>query len=122
MVIQIKQILSKVWKFEIAYNSKYDDEYGKLVSTKKMHSLPIEYYEASWTSFSRQSITVRSIPIKSAMIDSSNYRYQNGSDVYISRIVKDLLTPEEITAVAQAHRNMRDTFIHWRWFNVYTAP
>lgn len=45
------------------------------------------------------------------MIDSSNYRYQNGSDVYISRIVKDLLSPEEVTAVAQAHRNMKDTFI-----------
>ncbi len=73
--------------------------------------MPVEYYEASWTSFARQPITVRSIPIKSAMIDSSNYRYQNGSDVYISRIVKDLLSPEEITSVAQAHRNMRDGFV-----------
>lgn len=76
-----------------------------------MMSIPIEYYEASWTSFARQSVTIRSIPIKSAMIDSSNYRYQNGSDVYISRIVKDLLSPEEITAVSQAHRKMKDTFI-----------
>lgn len=45
------------------------------------------------------------------MIDSSNYRYQNGSDVYISHIVKDLLSPEEVTSVAQAHRNMRDEFM-----------
>lgn len=45
------------------------------------------------------------------MIDSSNYRYQNGSDVYISRIVKDLLSAEEVTSVAQAHRRMRDTFM-----------
>ena len=97
-------------KFEIAYNNKYDDEYEKIIQKKNLQSLPIEYYEVTWTSFSRQVITVRSIPIKSAMIDSSNYRYQNGSDVYISRIVKDLLTPEEVTSVAQAHRNMRDTF------------
>lgn len=76
-----------------------------------MLSMPIEYYDAVWTSFSRQTITIRSIPVKSALIDSSNYRYQNGSDVYISRIVKDLLSPEEVTAVAQAHRNMKDTFI-----------
>lgn len=98
-------------KFEILYNTKFDDEYSQLVSQKNMLSIPIEYYETIWTSFSRQTITIRSIPIKSAMIDSSNYRYQNGSDVYISRIVKDLLSPEEVTAVAQAHRNMKDTFI-----------
>ena len=98
-------------QFKIAYNDKYNDEYQKVVDSKQLSSLPIEYYEASWTSFARDSITVRSIPIKSAMIDSSNYRYQNGSDVYISRIVKDLLSPEEITSVAQAHRNMRDGFV-----------
>lgn len=99
-------------KFEIKYDHKFDDEYEKLINQRNILSLPIEYYEISWTSFSRKSITVRSIPIKSAMIDSSNYRYQNGSDVYISRIVKDLLSPEEVTAVAQAHRKMKDTFIN----------
>ncbi|RGZ96163.1 ATP-dependent endonuclease [Ruminococcus bromii] len=98
-------------KFEISFNEKYNSEYNTLISKKNMMSIPIEYYEASWTSFARQSVTIRSIPIKSAMIDSSNYRYQNGSDVYISRIVKDLLSPEEITAVSQAHRKMKDTFI-----------
>ena len=98
-------------KFEITYSPKYDAEYSQLIATRNMQSLPIEYYEATWTTFARQSITVRSIPIKSAMIDSSNYRYQNGSDVYISRIVKDLLSPEEVTAVSQAHRKMRDTFM-----------
>ncbi|MDD3417282.1 MAG: AAA family ATPase [Lachnospiraceae bacterium] len=105
--------LSKIegLQFKIFYNDKYNDEYTKMVSSKKLSSLPIEYYEVSWTSFARQSITIRSIPIKSAMIDSSSYRYQNGSDVYISRIVKDLLSPEEVTSVAQAHRNMRDDFV-----------
>ena len=98
-------------KFEIVYNQKFDDEYCQLIAQKNMLSLPIEYYDVVWTSFSRQTITIRSIPVKSALIDSSNYRYQNGSDVYISRIVKDLLSPEEVTAVAQAHRNMKDTFI-----------
>lgn len=98
-------------KFEISFDEKYKDEYNALIKSKKMLSLPIEYYEATWTSFARQAITIRSIPIKSAMIDSSNYRYQNGSDVYISRIVKDLLSPEEVIAVSQAHRKMKDTFM-----------
>ncbi len=98
-------------QFRIFYNDKYNDEYAKLIALKELSSLPIEYYDVSWISFARQAITIRSIPIKSAMIDSSNYRYQNGSDVYISRIVKDLLSPEEVTSVAQAHRNMRDEFM-----------
>lgn len=98
-------------QFKVSYNDKFNDEYDKIISSKKLSSLPIEYYEVSWISFARQSITIRSIPIKSAMIDSSNYRYQNGSDVYISRIVKDLLSSEEVTSVAQAHRNMRDGFV-----------
>lgn len=98
-------------KFEIVYNSKYADEYNKLIATKNIQSLPIEYYEVLWTTFARQNITVRSIPLKSSMIDSSNYRFQNGSDVYISRIVKDLLSPEEVTAVAQAHRSMKESFV-----------
>ena len=79
------------FKFEITFNDKYTSEYNALIAKRNMISLPIEYYDISWTTFARQGITTRSIPIKSAMIDSSNYRFQNGSDVYISRIVKDLL-------------------------------
>ncbi|WP_249311223.1 ATP-dependent nuclease [Congzhengia minquanensis] len=97
-------------QFKIAYNEKYNDEYQKIIDAKKLTSLPIEYYEASWTTFARHIITTKSIPLKSAMIDSSSYRYQNGSDMYISRIVKDLLSPEEVTTVAQAHRNMVEAF------------
>lgn len=98
-------------KFEISFDEKYKEEYSALVAKREMKSLPIEYYDISWTTFARQGITTRSIPVKSAMIDSSNYRFQNGSDVYISRIVKDLLEPEDVIAVSQAHRKMKDTFI-----------
>lgn len=98
-------------KFEIKYVDKFNDLYQALIEQRNMYSLPIEYYDVYWTAFSRQAITVREIPIKSAMIDSSNYRYQNGSDIYISRIVKELLSPEEITSVAQAHRNIKNQFL-----------
>lgn len=98
-------------KFVIAFDDRYNDEYNGLLETKNVRSLPIEYYDCYWSSFARQKITTKSIPIKSAMIDSSSYRFSNGSDVYISRIVKDLLTDDEITAVSQAHRHMKDSFI-----------
>lgn len=65
-----------------------------------------------WTSFARDgSITSRNIPLKSALIDSSNTRYQNGSDVYISRIVKECLEPKEIVDITQAYRKMQEVFM-----------
>ena len=97
--------------FKIAFSSQYRDEYEKLINSKEIHSLPTEYYVATWSSFARDhSITTRTIPVKSVFIDSSNYRYQNGSDIYISRIVKELLKPDDVIAISQAHRRMIEGF------------
>jgi putative ATP-dependent endonuclease of OLD family len=63
-----------------------------------------------WSSCAREAITAKSIPIKSAFIDSSSNRYQNGSDIYISRIVKDFLASEDIVNISQEHRKMKDFF------------
>lgn len=99
-------------QFNIAFNEKYQNEYNLLVSGEdRLESLPIEYYEFSWVSFARDDkVTPRTMPFKSALIDSSNSRYQNGSDMYISRIIRDLLTDEHIVNVAQAHRKLKDSF------------
>ena len=98
--------------FKIAFNEKYADEYEALLSQGNIKSLPIEYYDIIWTTFARDVITTRSIPYKSCLIDSSEYRYQSGSDVYLSRIIKGTLEIEDITSIAQAHRKMRDSFIN----------
>ena len=98
------------FQFKIAFAEQFKDEYEKLVQEKQIASLPTEYYLASWQHFGRDTITTRMIPIKSVLVDSSNYRYQNGSDVYISRIVRDLLEPDDIIAISQAHRKMIDGF------------
>lgn len=98
------------FQFKIAFSDIYKEEYELLLSKDEIKSLPIEYYEISWTTFARSNVTSKSIPIKSVLTDSSNYRYQNGSDVYISRIVKSILEPQDIIAISQAHRNMIDIF------------
>jgi len=97
--------------FKIAFDEKYQREYEELIKSGNIKTIPIEYYDIVWTSFARETITARSIPIKSALIDSSSNRYQNGSDVYISRIVKDFLEPEDVVSISQAHRKMRDVFM-----------
>ncbi|MDR0681795.1 MAG: AAA family ATPase [Dysgonamonadaceae bacterium] len=96
---------------KIAFDEKYQSEYEELVKIKGVKTLPIEYYNVLWSSFARdENITTKSIPIKSALIDSASNK-QNGSDVYISRIVKDFLESEEIVKISQAHRQMKDTFM-----------
>jgi len=99
-------------QFKISFNEKYQTDYNILINSgEQLGSLPIEYYEFSWASFARDDrITPKTIPFKSHPIDSSNNRYQNGSDVYISRIIRDLLTDEHIVNISQAHRRLKDLF------------
>jgi putative ATP-dependent endonuclease of OLD family len=98
--------------FKIAFDEKYQNEYNELLKDKdNIKTLPIEYYEIYWFSFSRDSITSRSIPIKSAFIDSSSNRFQNGSDVYLSRIIRENLDENDLVKISQAHRKMRDAFM-----------
>lgn len=97
--------------FKIEFDENYQDEYEQLVKKGNVKTLPIEYYDINWCSFARKIITTRSIPVKSAMIDSSRKRYQNGSDIYISQIVRNNLEPEEIVDISQAHRKMRESFM-----------
>lgn len=97
--------------FKIEFDSKYQSEYEELLKGGNIKTVPIEYYDIVWTSFARQSITARSIPLKSALIDSSSNRYQNGSDIYISRIIRENLEHKEIVDITQAYRKMQEVFM-----------
>lgn len=95
---------------KIAFDEKYREEYNALIATGEMASLPIEYYDVEWYSFARKPLTSRSIPIKSSFIDVGFSKFQNGSDIYISRIVQNILETEEKTKVSQAYRKIKDQF------------
>lgn len=96
----------------IAFAEKYQAEYEALLKAPaSIKSIPIEFYEITWRSFARKEVTARTIPIKSALIDSSAARYANGSDLYVSRIVRDLLDTDDVVRLTQAHRAMRDAFV-----------
>jgi len=97
---------------KITFDEKYQKEYEDLVKLGGIKTLPIEYYNISWSTFARdENITPRTIPIKSALIDSASNKSINGSDLYISRIVKEILESHEIVEISQAHRKMKDFFM-----------
>lgn len=100
------------FSLKVEFDENYQKEYEDLVKLGGIKTLPIEYYNVLWSSFSRdESITPRTIPIKSALIDSSSNKLQNGSDIYISRIVKEFLESNEVVEISQAHRRMKEAFM-----------
>lgn len=97
--------------FRIEFDEQYRSEYEELMAAGGIKTIPIEYYKIIWRSFARDAVTTKSIPLKSALIDSASARVQNGSDVYISRIVHDLLEDKEKVEISQAHRKMKESFM-----------
>lgn len=94
----------------IEFDPDYQPEYEALVKSGELKAIPIEYYRVTWQTFARAAITARSIPLKSVLIDSSSTRYQNGSDVYISRIIQADLEDSEKAAISQEYRKLKELF------------
>ena len=97
-------------RFMVEFDSQFQDDYAELIATEVI-TIPIEFYKITWTSFAREAVTVKSIPVKSVLIDSSSTRFQNGSDVYISKIIKDDLVEKEIVDLSQAYRKLKERFM-----------
>jgi len=96
--------------FKIEFDDDYTEEYNQIIAAKTITTIPIEYYKITITSFARELVTTRTIPIKSVLIDSSSSRFQNSSDIYIAKIVKDELDEDEKVKLTQAYRNLKESF------------
>jgi putative ATP-dependent endonuclease of OLD family len=96
--------------FKIEFDSQHQDDYAELITTE-VTTIPIEFYKITLSSFGRDQITVKNIPVKSVLIDSTSTRFQNGSDVYISKIIKDDLVEKEIIDLTQAYRKLKEAFM-----------
>ena len=97
-------------KLEVCFDDKYQKEYSIYKQTSDKKSFPVEYYKVVWNSFSQIEISIRSIPLKSNVIDASGTKYKNGSDYYISKIISNQLTPEDSIELTQAIRELKEKF------------
>lgn len=96
-------------RFAVRLDEAWKADYAEFVRSG-VSGLPIEFYEISVESFARKPLKTRLIPLSCAFIDSSSARYQNGSDAYVSRIVRDFLEDKERVALAKIHREMAEAF------------
>jgi len=99
-------------KYIARLKKEYEKEYFDLINrtNDSLTALPIEYYETVLLHFGRDFITHRVVPIKSVLIDSTEYRYQSGGNSHVSRLIKDGLEDSERIELAQAYRKIQDDF------------
>jgi len=98
-------------RFEIKLDNMYTDLYQDLLqSPDEQRSIPIEYFHIEWQSFARKTVISRIIPIKSVLIDSTASKIKNGSDLYLSKIIKDGLNRSEQIGLAQSYRKLKQSF------------
>lgn len=98
-------------RFEIKLDDTYSDLYQDLIKlSDEQTSLPVEYFHIEWQSFARKAVISRVIPIKSVLIDSSASKIKNGSDIYLSKIIKDGLDRQEQIGLSQSYRKLKQSF------------
>lgn len=96
--------------YKICFDESYRKEYDSLLEFQDLTTLPVEYYHVVWRSFHRDDITSRSIPYKSALIDTST-QYQTASDMYVSHIVRNKLDEKDKINLTQSYRKAQQVFM-----------
>ena len=95
---------------KIRFDEDYKSSYEEFVRAGEINTIPIEFYKLEWKTFAREPKLPREFPIKSVLIDSSSNRYQNGSDVYISRIINENLDDKERNEISISYRKLKEKF------------
>lgn len=97
-------------KLEVCFDDKYQKEYSIYKQTSDKKAFPVEYYKIVWSAFSQDEVSTRSIPLKPNVIDASGTKYKNGSDYYISKIISNQLSSEDVVELTQAIRGLKEKF------------
>jgi len=96
--------------FMISLDERLQKEYLMLLNQSAIQSIPIEYYRITWTDFARTEHTPRSLPIKTVILNSQSLSTYNGGDLFLSRVVDDMLEPEDMHSLSQAYRQIHEQF------------
>lgn len=60
-------------KFRYEFDPDFKDEFDKIDFSKSKNIIPLEYYHAQWTTFEGSAYKWQQNPLKSSLIDNSNY-------------------------------------------------
>lgn len=98
------------FSFTISFDSEYLPEVEEASRSEHFDSLPIEYFEASWTTFSGEKVTPRMLPITSVLINpNGDMRPSFGTDRATKSLI-DTLDKDDRLTLSQGARKGKDGF------------
>ncbi len=90
---------------------EYFEEYKSFIEQPgDIRLAPTEYYKVEWLGFSGNSVSSRSIPVATSMVDPTTLRLQAGVDYHLQQIIKSQLQPSERVELSRQYRTMREEF------------
>lgn len=72
--------------------------------------LPVEFYEVNWRSFASNGVTLRTLPFRASVIDTSLPRVYRGPNKYVAQVVKDVLSEDQRRKLSLAYKKLRHEF------------
>ena len=99
-------------KLEIVFDEDYKEDYENLLKkqSKRLTSIPAEFYKVQWFSFANKQITRRKVPVRLSYIDATTIRLKSGTDYYLQDIIQTGLDSKERVGLSVAYRSLKETF------------
>ena len=72
--------------------------------------LPIEFYKVTWRSFAGNGVSLRILPFRAKMIDTSLARVYRGPNKYVAQVVADVLSEDQRRELSLAYKKLRYGF------------
>jgi len=73
--------------------------------------LPVEFFRATWRSFSGNAVTLRTLPFRVATIDTSLERVYRGPNKYLSQIASEVLDEQLRRNLSLEYKRLQHRFI-----------
>ena len=98
------------FSLDIDCDNDFKEELAGILKSRRLTSVPIEYYDAKWMTFGGAIITPRQLPVHSVMMNPTGEWLGNRSDERATRILIDGLTERQQMAFAQDARTAFDSW------------
>lgn len=72
--------------------------------------LPVEFYKATWRSFTGNGVNLRTLPFRAATIDTSLANVHRGPNRYVSQRINAVLTKQQQRALSLAYKKLQYDF------------
>ena len=98
-------------KLRIALDDRFSEEYAACIAEKdRIKMVPVEYFGVFWDSFANNPVDLRSMPLRTVLIDPSSITNTYAANRYVVEIARDFLSPEQQAKLGLSYRAIRDLF------------